>query len=61
VFIFSGEHGEVGAANVCITSNDPQDFRRLENYFDVIVVMRPAAAAVFPPDPEAIDEWSWTM
>ena len=48
-----------GAANVCITSNDPQDFQRLENYFDVIVVDAPCSGSgLFRREPEAIDEWS---
>ncbi|MBS1605410.1 MAG: RNA methyltransferase [Bacteroidetes bacterium] len=48
-----------GAANVFITSNDPQDFRRLENYFDVIVVDAPCSGSgLFRREPEAIGEWS---
>lgn len=48
-----------GAANVCITSNDPQDFRRLENYFDVIVVDAPCSGSgLFRREPEAIGQWS---
>jgi len=48
-----------GAANVFITSNDPQDFRRLENYFDVIVVDAPCSGSgLFRRESEAIGEWS---
>jgi 16S rRNA C967 or C1407 C5-methylase (RsmB/RsmF family)/NOL1/NOP2/fmu family ribosome biogenesis protein len=48
-----------GAVNTFITSNDPQDFRRLENYFDVIVVDAPCSGSgLFRREPEAIDEWS---
>ena len=48
-----------GAANTVITSNDPQDFRRLENYFDVIIVDAPCSGSgLFRREPEAIGEWS---
>src|SRR6188768_1082996 len=30
-----------GCSNVIVTNNDPRDFQRLENYFDVIVVDAP--------------------
>ncbi|HEY6902201.1 MAG TPA: RNA methyltransferase, partial [Puia sp.] len=48
-----------GAPNTFITSNDPQDFQRLENYFDVIVVDAPCSGSgLFRREPEAIGEWS---
>ncbi len=48
-----------GAENVIITNNDPKDFSRLENYFDVIVVDAPCSGSgLFRRDPEAIEEWS---
>lgn len=48
-----------GGRNSFITSNDPQDFRRLENYFDVIVVDAPCSGSgLFRREPEAIEEWS---
>lgn len=48
-----------GAANVVVTNNDPKDFQRLENYFDVIVVDAPCSGSgLFRKDPEAISEWS---
>ncbi len=48
-----------GAANTFITSNDPQDFQRLENYFDVIVVDAPCSGSgLFRREPEAVAEWS---
>ena len=48
-----------GAAGTFITSNDPQDFRRLSNYFDVIVVDAPCSGSgLFRREPEAIAEWS---
>lgn len=48
-----------GCENVLVTNNDPKDFSRLENYFDVIVVDAPCSGSgLFRRDPEAIDEWS---
>ena len=48
-----------GAPNVVITQNDPHDFQRMENYFDVIVVDAPCSGSgLFRREPEAIGEWS---
>ncbi|MFN8253350.1 MAG: RNA methyltransferase [Ferruginibacter sp.] len=48
-----------GAANVVVTNNDPKDFQRLENYFDVIVVDAPCSGSgLFRKDPDAVNEWS---
>ena len=48
-----------GAANVIVTNNDPKDFQRLPNYFDVIVVDAPCSGSgLFRKDAKAIDEWS---
>jgi len=48
-----------GAANVIVTNNDPKDFRRLQNYFDVIVVDAPCSGSgLFRKDANAIKEWS---
>ncbi len=48
-----------GAANVMVTNNDPKDFQRLQNYFDVIVVDAPCSGSgLFRKDPNAITEWS---
>jgi len=48
-----------GAGNVMVTNNDPKDFSKLENYFDVIVVDAPCSGSgLFRRDPAAIDEWS---
>ncbi len=48
-----------GCENVVVTNNDPKDFARLENYFDVIVVDAPCSGSgLFRRDPEAIEEWS---
>jgi len=48
-----------GAANTVVTNNDPRDFQRLENYFDVIVVDAPCSGSgLFRREPEAVSEWS---
>ena len=48
-----------GRSNVIVTNNDPRDFHKLENYFDVIVVDAPCSGSgLFRRDPEAIKEWS---
>ena len=48
-----------GSPNVVVTNNDPKDFARLQNYFDVIVVDAPCSGSgLFRRDPAAITEWS---
>jgi len=48
-----------GSSNIIVTNNDPRDFQRLENYFDVIVVDAPCSGSgLFRRDPAAIEEWS---
>jgi 16S rRNA C967 or C1407 C5-methylase (RsmB/RsmF family)/NOL1/NOP2/fmu family ribosome biogenesis protein len=48
-----------GCNNVIITNNDPKDFTKLENYFDVIVVDAPCSGSgLFRRDEEAMNEWS---
>jgi 16S rRNA C967 or C1407 C5-methylase (RsmB/RsmF family)/NOL1/NOP2/fmu family ribosome biogenesis protein len=48
-----------GGAGVVVTSNDPHDLGRLENYFDVIVVDAPCSGSgLFRREPEAVKEWS---
>jgi 16S rRNA C967 or C1407 C5-methylase (RsmB/RsmF family)/NOL1/NOP2/fmu family ribosome biogenesis protein len=48
-----------GCENVVVTSNDPKDFEKLENYFDVIVLDAPCSGSgLFRRDAEAIGEWS---
>lgn len=48
-----------GCHNVVVTNNDPKDFSKLEDYFDIIVVDAPCSGSgLFRRDPEAIDEWS---
>ncbi len=48
-----------GAANVIVTNNDPKDFQRMPNCFDVIVVDAPCSGSgLFRKDATAIEEWS---
>ncbi len=48
-----------GCENVVVTNNDPRDFGKLENYFDVVVVDAPCSGSgLFRRDPEAIGQWS---
>jgi 16S rRNA C967 or C1407 C5-methylase (RsmB/RsmF family)/NOL1/NOP2/fmu family ribosome biogenesis protein len=48
-----------GGANVVVTSNDPKDFARLENFFDVMMIDAPCSGSgLFRRDPTAIEEWS---
>ncbi len=48
-----------GCKNVVVTNNDPKDFAKLENYFDVIVIDAPCSGSgLFRRDTEAINEWS---
>lgn len=48
-----------GSANTIITNNDPKDFARLDQFFDLIVVDAPCSGSgLFRRDPTAIEEWS---
>jgi NOL1/NOP2/fmu family ribosome biogenesis protein len=48
-----------GSENAIVTNNDPRDFARLENYFDVIVVDAPCSGSgLFRRGEDAIEEWS---
>jgi 16S rRNA C967 or C1407 C5-methylase (RsmB/RsmF family)/NOL1/NOP2/fmu family ribosome biogenesis protein len=48
-----------GASNVIVTNNDPKDFQRLPDFFDVIVVDAPCSGSgLFRKDPAAVKEWS---
>ncbi|MBO9570737.1 MAG: RNA methyltransferase [Chitinophagaceae bacterium] len=48
-----------GAANNIVTNNDPRDFSRLKNYFDIIVIDAPCSGSgLFRRDPDAVNEWS---
>ena len=48
-----------GQPNTIVSNNDPKDFARLENYFDVIVIDAPCSGSgLFRREPEAMEEWS---
>ncbi len=48
-----------GYSNAVVTSNDPHDFDRLRNFFDVVVVDAPCSGeGLFRKDPNAMTEWS---
>lgn len=48
-----------GHPDVVVTNNDPADFKKLEDYFDVILADVPCSGeGMFRKDPGAIDEWS---
>ncbi|WP_162053874.1 methyltransferase RsmF C-terminal domain-like protein [Pontibacter pamirensis] len=48
-----------GSGNVLVTSNDPRDFGRLSDFFDVMVVDAPCSGeGMFRKDPQAVNEWS---
>ncbi len=48
-----------GGANVVVTNNDPKDFARLADYFDVIVIDAPCSCSgLFRRDTDAINQWS---
>jgi len=48
-----------GSSNVVVTHNDPRDFAKLEDYFDIIVVDAPCSGSgLFRREPEAMEEWS---
>ncbi len=48
-----------GSGNVLVTSNDPREFGRLSEFFDVMVVDAPCSGeGMFRKDPQAVQEWS---
>jgi 16S rRNA C967 or C1407 C5-methylase (RsmB/RsmF family) len=48
-----------GRPNVLITNNDPADFRKLNGYFDLIVVDAPCSGeGLFRKEPDSMSEWS---
>lgn len=48
-----------GNSNFVITSNNPQDFGKLENFFDIIVIDAPCSGeGMFRKDPESIAHWN---
>ena len=48
-----------GAPNVIVTNNDPHDFQRLPQFFDLIVIDAPCSGeGLFRRDANAMQEWS---
>lgn len=48
-----------GEPKLLVTNNDPSSFRRLEGFFDVMVVDAPCSGSgLFRKDPSALEEWS---
>lgn len=48
-----------GNPNVIVTNNDPHDFQRLPNFFDLIVIDAPCSGeGLFRRDASAVSEWS---
>jgi 16S rRNA C967 or C1407 C5-methylase (RsmB/RsmF family)/NOL1/NOP2/fmu family ribosome biogenesis protein len=48
-----------GCENVIVSNNDPRDFSRLENFFDVLVVDAPCSGSgLFKKDEAAVEQWS---
>jgi 16S rRNA C967 or C1407 C5-methylase (RsmB/RsmF family)/NOL1/NOP2/fmu family ribosome biogenesis protein len=48
-----------GTCNHVVTSNDPVDFKKLPNYFDVIVVDAPCSGSgLFRKQPDIISKWN---
>ena len=59
VTILSENITKWGAANVVVTNNDPTNFQRLPEFFDLVVIDAPCSGSgLFRKDPDAIDEWS---
>ncbi|MBS1558589.1 MAG: rRNA methyltransferase [Bacteroidetes bacterium] len=51
--------GKWGNINAIVTNNDPEDFKNLTGFFDVIVVDAPCSGeGLFRKNPEAMQEWS---
>lgn len=48
-----------GYSNVVVTNNDPEDFQRVNGFFDLMVVDAPCSGeGLFRKDAEAMKEWS---
>jgi len=51
-----------GGLNTIISQNDPQAFRNLPQFFDLVLVDAPCSGSgLFRRDPEAIREWSFEL
>ena len=59
VNVLSENISKWGAASVVVTHNDPAHFKRLPDFFDLIVVDAPCSGSgLFRKDPIAIESWS---
>ena len=48
-----------GKSNAIVTQNDAQDFKKLPNFFDIIVIDAPCSGeGMFRKNPLAVNEWS---
>ena len=48
-----------GNENVIVTNNDPQDFQKLPDFFDLVVVDAPCSGeGLFRKEPESMNTWS---
>lgn len=48
-----------GASNVVVTNSDPAEFKKLEGFFDVIIIDAPCSGeGMFRKDKRAVAEWS---
>jgi len=48
-----------GLPNCVITNNDPSNFSRIPNFFDIVVVDAPCSGeGLFRKQPDAVEEWS---
>ena len=48
-----------GSGNIAVTNNDPKDFSKLKNFFDIMIVDAPCSGeGMFRKNEKARDEWS---
>ncbi len=59
VNVLSENIAKWGHSNVIVTNNDAEDFKKLNSYFDVILVDAPCSGeGMFRKDPKSMEEWS---
>jgi NOL1/NOP2/sun family putative RNA methylase len=48
-----------GNTNTVVTNNDPKDFKKLKNFFDIVLIDAPCSGeGLFRKDHKAMEEWS---
>lgn len=48
-----------GTGNILVTNNDPRDFSRLPDFFDLVLLDAPCSGeGLFRKEPQAVNEWS---